>query len=183
MATDIDKLLKRSAAAVGAVFASFSGFLLHAQPPEQALSGFAVGFASTISSLLFLTISVIADRLVPASRRKIFTVLSFFLMLVATGAGVTYQRRFVERTFDCPALTADKLIRGAELTDIAQTALKTEPRSECDLLLDFGGLQEKELVWTRHSLDEGRLLLSQWYLVLAVSVAGAVFSVAEALRR
>lgn len=174
---------KKAGAVVGGVFASFGGFLFHIQPPQQALSGFVVGFASTMSALIFVGASLVFDWVKPAWRRRVFGVLSAVLIILTAVAFFSYQRQFVDLTFDCPAVSSGKLVKGTELTKIAQSALQSKPRTDCDLLLDFGGRQEEELVWTSDSMNRARLRLSDGYIAFAVSVAAAVFCLLEAVRR
>lgn len=180
----VSPIWKKALASVAAVFSSFGGFLTIIQPPQQAPSGFALGFALILSGIAFLAVQVFfVEGLIPVGWRKRsawIVLCAAFVLVIFTG--IKYQQHFVNLTFKCPALTTSTLVRGTELTQIAQTALRSRPRTDCDLLLDFGGEQEEEMVWTRSSLNEARLQLSGWYISFAVGVAASIFFLVELLQ-
>ena len=179
---DIQGLIKRAGEAVAAVFAGFSGFVLNVQPPEGVLNGFTIGFASTLSALLFLVISVFSQRYASDQYRRIFAVLSIFLVIVVAVMGFTYQDAFSRLTLDMPSATGtEKIIIGTEITPQAKDDLSKTHEPLSQLLLDFGGKNARERVWTRESIRASTTKLNNGYIALAVSIAAAVFCIAEAL--
>lgn len=177
---DIQALIKRAGQAVVAVFSGFGGFVFNVQPPQGVLKGFTVGFASTISALLFLLISIFSQRYASDQYRRIFAGLSILLIVVVAIIGFAYQNTFARLTLDLPSVTGtEKIIIGTDLTPLAKEYLAREPLSQ--VLLDLGGKNARERVWTRDSIRAATLELNNWYIALAVSIAAAVFCIAEAL--
>lgn len=89
---------------------------------------------------------------------------------------------FARLTLDLPSVTGtEKIITGTELTPVAQDDLAKTREPLPQLLLDFGGKNARERVWARESIRAATLKLNNGYIVLAVSVAAAVFCIAEAL--
>lgn len=179
---NIEDILKRAGKAVAAVFAAFGGFLTQTQPPEGVLKGFSVGFASTLSALLFLVISVIAKEKFPQKHRRLFIIFSGLLVLGVAITGLGYQRSFAQLTLPLPTKSGtERIVIGTALTPAAASQLQKPGESLTQLVLDFGGKDNRELVWTRNSINASILKLNNNYIALAVFVAAAVFCLAEVL--
>ena len=179
---DIQSMIKRASQAVVAVFSGFGGFVFSVQPPEGVLKGFTVGFASTLSALLFLMISVFSQRYASEQYRRIFTTLSGLLIILVAVTGFLYQNMFARLTLDLPSVArTEKIIIGTELTPPAKDNLEKTHDPLPQLLLDFGGKNAVERVWTRDSIRASTLKLNDGYIAFAVSIAAAVFCIAEAL--
>ena len=180
--SDVQDLVKRASQAVVAVFSGFSGFVLNVQPPEGVLRGFTIGFASTLSALLFLMISVFSQRYASDQYSRIFSALSVFLIIAVAVMGFLYQNMFAGLTLELPSVTGtEKIIIGTELTQLAKDNLAKTHEPLPQLLLDFGGKNAREMVWTRESIRAAMLKLNNGYIALAVSIAAAVFCIAESL--
>jgi hypothetical protein len=179
---DIPGLLKRAGEAVVAVFSAFGGFVLNAQPPEGVLKGFTIGFASTLSALVFLIISVFSQRFASDRYRSIFTALAVLMIIAAAVTGFRYQSMFSALTLDIPSVNkTEKIVIGTDLTQEAKDDLAETHEPLSQLLLDFGGKDSRERVWPRDSIRAATLRLNNGYIALAVSIAAAVFCIAEAL--
>lgn len=180
--SDIQGLVKRAGEAVVAVFSGFGGFVLNVQPPEGVLKGFTIGFASALSALVFLMISVFSQRYASDQYRRIFAALSVLLVVAVAVTGFRYQSMFAQLTLDLPSVKGtEKIITGTELTPLAQDDLAKTHEPLPQLLLDFGGKNARERVWTRESIRASTLRLNNGYIALAVLIAAAVFCIAEAL--
>lgn len=179
---NVEKAIKLGGQAAAGVFSGFGGFLLNVQPPEGVLKTFTIGFASTLSALLFLLISLLSRRYASGRYRGIFVVLSVVLVAVVAVAGFRYQSMFARLTLDLPSgKGTEKIIIGTEFTPIAGQKEKESGEPLSQLVLDFGGKSERERIWTRASLDVATLELNNGYVLLAVSVAATIFCLAEAL--
>ena len=179
---NVQVLIRRAGKAVAAVFAGFGGFVLNVQPPEGIVKGFTIGFASTLSALLFLVISIFSQRYAWNQYRRIFTTLSLLFTLIVVLVGFLYQSTYSALTLDLPSANGtEKIIIGTELTHIAREALAKTNEPLPQLLLDFGGKGARERVWTRESIRAATLMLNDRFIALAVSIAAAIFCVAEVL--
>jgi hypothetical protein len=166
---------KTAVAVVASLFAAFSGFLLNMQPPEQAANGFAVGFASFIATIIFLVVSVLAKKRLRDRLRMFFLAAAMALTVVAVMAGLSYQQKLVVTTFYYPDETGSRYIKGKDLTPRAQKIQASSSRTEAQLVADFGGIPNRELVWSRASLDEAKVALSNSYMLFVITLCAAVF--------
>lgn len=179
---EVQGLIKRAGQAVVAVFAGFGGFVLNVQPPEGVVKGFTIGFASTLSALLFLIISVFSLRYASDRYRRIFAALSVVLILAVAASGFLYQNTYSALTLDLPSVKGkERIITGTELTPAASEALTKTNEPLPQLLLDFGGKDARERVWTRDSIRTATLTLNNRFVALAVSIAAASFCISEAV--
>ena len=179
---NIKDIISRAGKAVAAVFSGFGGFLFNVQPPEGVLKGFTVGFATAISALLFLVISVFVQAKIGKKYRNVLLILSLALVAGAVITGLQYQNTFSSLTVDFPGHSGvEKVVIGDQLTSraAAHEAETGEPVSA--LLLDFGGKDHREQVWTRESVNKAKVRLSNSYLRMSVFIAAAVFCMAELL--
>ncbi len=177
-----ESVIKQGGQAVAAVFSGFGGFVLNVQPPEGVLKAFTIGFASTLSALLFLVISIFSQRYASERYRHIFVALSVALIIVVAITGFRYQDMFARLTLDLPSVNGtEKIIIGTDLTSQAREGLTRTGEPLSQLVLDFGGKDARERVWTRASIRAATLTLNNGYILLSVSVAAAVFCIAEAL--
>src|SRR5262249_559515 len=94
-----------------------------------------------------------------------------------------YQSSLNRLTFSFPPEnTSDRYVAGTELTAPARAVLEQTPsKTIADLVADFGGIPERELVWTRDSINHAKALLVVNNSLLVLSIAGSVFVLAEGL--
>ena len=179
---NVQAVIKQGGQAAAAVFSGFGGFLLNVQPPEGVLKAFTIGFASTLSALLFLVISVLSRRYASERYRGIFVALAVGFVVIVAIAGFRYQSMFARLTLDLPSGEgSEKIIVGTVMTPKASEDLAKSPEPLSQLVLDFGGKGAKERVWTRDSIDAATLELNNGYIFFAVSIAAAVFCITESL--
>jgi energy-coupling factor transporter transmembrane protein EcfT len=179
---DTSRVIEQASKAVAAVFSGFGGFLLNVQPPEGVVKSFTIGFASAVSALLFLLISVVSQRYAARRYKTIFLFLCVALILVVIVAGLRYQNMYQRMTLDIPAASGhEKIIIGTELTTAASDAQKKNGEPLPQLLLDFGGKNQRERVWPRPSISAATLALNNAFTLLSVSLAAAVFCIVDFL--
>lgn len=179
---DISGVVKQASKAVAAVFSGFGGFLLNVQPPEGVVKSFTIGFASAVSALLFLLISVVSQRYAARRYKTIFLFLCIALIIVVIVVGLRYQSMFERMTLDIPAVSGhEKIIIGTELTPAASQAQKMSGEPLPQLLLDFGGKSQRERVWPRTSISAATLALNNAFTLLSVCLAATVFCIVDFL--
>jgi len=178
----IEGMLARAGKAVAAVFSGFGGFLLNVQPPEGVLKGFTVGFATTLSALVFLLLSVLVQWKIHNKYRLVLLVLTIVLGTGVVFTGLHYQSAFGMLTLDLPTQSgSEKIVIGDQLTPHAAARQSQTGESLSRLLLDFGGKSHREDVWTRESINKARVLLSNGYLKMSVFISASIFCFAELL--
>jgi general stress protein CsbA len=175
-------MLARAAKAVAAIFSGFGGFLLKVQPPEGVLNGFTIGLATTVSALVFLFLSVLVQGRIGNKYRLVLLVLTLVLAAAGVFSGLQYQSAFGMLTLDLPAQSgSEKIVVGDQLTQRAAARKAQTGESLSNLLLDFGGKSHREDVWTRESINNAKVLLSNGYLKMSVFISASVFCFAELL--
>jgi hypothetical protein len=171
---------KKATEAVAGVGAAFGGLLLNIQPPDGIASGFAVGFASALSVLIFLAISVIADLVTNKRKyRIIFLIISLPLILGTVLSGLSYEGIYSRNTVSFPDAHGRKIIISQTMTPLATEQLAKNPRTPAQLLLDAGGIDAREKIWQRDSLVNTTINLNNAYILFSVLLSAAVFSVLE----
>ncbi len=175
------------AKAIGVVtflFAAFSGFLRHIAPPEEAGPHFAVGFSSVMTLCVLLLISALPrKKQTKASFWNIFLIVAGVLFMAAVVSGLVYKSNLERLTFPYPADSpAARHVRGTVYTPAAQAeldqhSLKTIPA----LVADFGGISALELVWTRDSINEAKMVLTINYVIVVLTIASGIFCLTEGL--
>jgi len=170
-------VLTKSIEVVGILFAAFGGFLAGIAPPEAADSRFAVGLTSFIALIILMIIAALAR----GGRRRGWITTACVFLVVAIAAGFTYWSLTTKYTFPYPS-TSRKLehIAGTTLTGPASAYRDDHPGiSNSDLLAKFGGIAKKDLVWPPESVRAARLRLMTAYVFLVISIATAIFALAE----
>ena len=175
----MNPVLARAVEAVAFLFAAFSGFLKGIAPPEE-VAQFSVGMASVLALCIFLFISIWLKRRPKHWEHKLWLLLAAALMLVATISGLSYRYSLDRLTFTCPPDNpASRYIAGTQYTPEASAVAQKEGLSAGQVVAKFGGLPNRHLVWALPSIERATIILVTNYLLFALSIAAAVFSLVE----
>ena len=163
---------------IGVLFASFGGFFAGIAPPQAADSRFAVGISSFLALIALLLIAGVSKQ---KKLRKVWLVAACGLSVIVVIAAIYYKTSSDALTFGYPpGSTVVEHIAGTELTAAAREYKEqNEGLSNAQLLAKFGGLQNKEEVWSAASVNHARRKLIVSYMVLVLSISAAIFSLTE----
>ncbi len=181
--THPNPVLARAIQLVGVLFAAFGGFLTNLAPPDELKPAFAVGVASFLTLGVLLLISALAKH-APVEKYKFLWLGSGILTLALFGGlALAYQRNLLLRTFPFPRTTSEtSYVAGTDLTADGRRYVQENPSSSAtDLVLNFGGLDQRARVWTEASIAQSRRTLTILYVALVVCLAAAIFSFAEGI--
>jgi amino acid transporter len=176
-------ILEWAAKTVTFLFAMFGGFLTFIAPPEESNSRFAVGLASFLALVALLLISALVRKpLTKKSRRRWVAAAAVFFVL-ALGASLTYWWNLDRLTFPYPPESKRaEYVAGTRLSPDAQKYRDDNPdKTISNLVADFGGLENRELVWPPDALRMAKLLLLVNYIALVLTMAGAIFCLTESV--
>jgi hypothetical protein len=173
------EVLGRVAEVATFLFAMFGGFLEKVAPPEEANASFALGLGSFMTLVVLLAISVLARRRFSARRRSVWIAVAGVLAVVALAAGLLYQRQLGRLTFFYPpqGAEAERLVRGTRYTPSAQR-LADQGVEPGRILASFGP-ENFSRVWPQEAVEDAKTILTVNYLLLVLSLAGAVFALVE----
>lgn len=168
---------------VTALFAMFGGFLTFVAPPEEANSRFAVGLSSALALVVLLLISALVRRPLRRRSRRRWLGVAVGLSVLAVAAALSYWWNLDRLTFPFPPeSTRAEYVAGTELTPEARQYLAENPSKPVSAVVaDFGGMENRELVWPPHALRRAKMLLIVNYIALVLSLAGAIFCLTEGL--
>lgn len=170
-------ILVKGIEVVGVLFAAFGGFLVGIAPPHTADARFAVGLSSFIALIILFIISALSKR----RFKNYWLIAGCALVVLILAIGYGYKASYDRLVFEYPPGSADaEQIAGTELTsDAADYIKENHGISSAQLLFDFGGLPNKELVWKADSIRNARMQLIVLYVSLVLSISGAIFSLTE----
>ena len=168
---------------VAVLFSAFGGFLTDFAPPGETDSKFAVGIASFIALIVLLLVSFLAKAKLPANYRALWLSFAVILFVLTVVFGLSYNKSLDELTFPYPPEnTKAEYVRGSVLTADAQVYWSENPqKTTSQVVADFGGLPNRELVWTANSILEARLLLTKGYVLFVLTLSGTIFGLVEGL--
>ena len=166
------------------LFSAFSGFLGNIAPPEEAGAGFAVGFASILSLCVLLFVSYLAHIKLTAKRfRNIVLVAAAILIVVGIVSGLMYNANLNALTVGLPPEAPEaRHVVGTEFTDFGKAQRDKNPSASlATFIYDNGGAEALNRLWKQDSLNRAKQVLLVNYVILVLSIAGAVFFLAEGL--
>jgi len=171
-------ILARAIQIVGVLFAAFGGFLASVAPPDElkpALAFLTLG--------VLLLVSALARHAPPDKHKFLWLGAGTLTLVLFGGLGLAYQRSLLVRTFPFPRTTSTtSFVAGTELTADGRRYVAENPASSTtDMVLNFGGLDQRARVWTEASINRSRTVLLTLYLSLVVCVAATIFSFTEGL--
>jgi hypothetical protein len=173
------EVLARAVEVVAFLFAAFSGFLKGIAPPEEATAGFSIGIASFLTLCVLLLLSTRVRKKSSTAERRLWVGVAGVLTVVALAAGLRYFHLREELTFSYPPDNPKaEYIAGTQYTSKA-AALAGKDLSPSQIVAQFGGLPNKQLVWSPASMARARMILITYYLLFVLSLAGGIFSLAE----
>ena len=173
-------LIARAIGIVTFLFAAFGGYLRTIAPPEEANSRSAVGFASILCLCLLLLITGLLQWRLVKHYKQGFLFGAAILFVLAVVSGLVYKYNYDRLVFAYPPEEkTPSRIAGLSLSGEAEK--KKDGRSNSQLVADFGGLPNIELVWSDESIRRAKLLLIVNYVAFVLCVAGIVFGLSEGL--
>ena len=177
------QILTRAIEIVTFLFAAFGHFLLDIAPPEEGGSRMAVGIASFLTLGVLLYISALAKAAPAEKHRKAWFLAAGLLLVAAIVAAPWYRSNLLQHTFPFPTTgSPTSFMKGTELTPRADQYWTSNPqKTEQEVVLDFGGVADRELVWTASSIRKATMILTVHYLVVVLSLAMAIFCVTEGI--
>jgi hypothetical protein len=179
------ELLARGIEVVTFLFAMFGGFLTAIAPPEETDAKFAVGISSFFALVVLLFIAVFVKKSRQKKYQKIWLGVAAFAFLLSMPSAFFYKSYLNQLTFPYPP---DKIkaewVRGTELTPLAREYQASLPGiTPAELVANFGGMGNRELVWTPNSINRAKLILLVNYTLLVMSLALTIFCLTEGLLR
>jgi hypothetical protein len=170
--------LYRAVGAVGFLLAAFSGFLRGIAPPEE--SAYSVGIASFLMLCIVLLLSTRARNGTTLSSPKLWIGLSAALTVVAAGSAILYWQSREKLTFQYPPERPEgEYVAGTQYTSRAQAWAEATGQNASQIVAKFGGLTQRNRVWSDDSIRRAKLILVTTYLCCVLSLAAAVFSLVE----
>jgi ABC-type transport system involved in multi-copper enzyme maturation permease subunit len=188
----ITTIIKTSVQVILLFFGLFGGFLLHAAPPDyNSEFKLVIGLAQFVSLLLFLLISVVLNLYAKRRQKGAPLLLKVWLLLI-----VVFVVGFIVMVFryyqHFNTLTVwqstwkIRFIRGTELTEESTRHCKeykiSAYKCESHLLNIFytsGEIAFENALWTEASVQENRSRLFRDYVLLIITLSGALFSLVE----
>ena len=176
-------ILSKGIEVVSFLLAAFSGFLKNIAPPEEANATFAVGLSSVLTLVVFLLASALSKSRFRKKYKKIWLSASAAFFLVAIIAAFVYKGNTDELTFAYPpGNTKAEFIGGTVFTPEGQAYRASHPQETIsELVADYGGIAQRELIWTRDSIHWASMKLTINYVLLIVSLAGTIFGLTEGI--
>jgi hypothetical protein len=170
-------LLIKGTKVVGVLFAAFGGFFVGIAPPQAADAKFAVGLSAFLALIVLFIISALCKK----KYRSVWLITACVLSVVIMFAAYYYKSNYDALAFEYPpGNTPVEHIAGTELTQDAREYKQKNPNlSSSQLLAKFGGLENKDEVWTEESISKARTKLIGSYVFLVLAIAGAVFALTE----
>lgn len=170
--------LYRAVGAVGFLLAAFSGFLKGIAPPEE--SAYSVGIASFLALCIVLLLSARAKAGSKHSRPRLWIGVSAALTVIAAGSAILYWQSREKLTFQYPLENPEgEYVAGTQYTSRAQAWAEATGQNASQIVAKFGGLTQRNRVWSDDSIRRAKLILITTYLCCVLSLAGAVFSLVE----
>jgi hypothetical protein len=172
-------LLARTIQTVVVLFGAFGGFLTAIAPPE--VSTIATGTASLGALVLFLFATTLIRKGAKRRLLKIWAGVAGACTVIAIIAAVVYQSNLEALTFGWPPATLEQRhVRGSELTPHAMRySEEHSEKSVSEVLADFGGLGNRELVWPESSISAAKRRLTTNYLLVVLGFSVAIASLLE----
>jgi hypothetical protein len=179
------ELLARGIEVITFLFAMFGGFLTTIAPPEETEAKFAVGLSSFSALIVLLFIAVFVKKWQQKKYQKIWLGVATFAFILAITSAFFYRSYLNQLTFPYPPEnTKAEWVRGTELTPLAKEYQASLPAiTPAELVANFGGMGNRELVWTQDSINRAKLILLVNYTLLVTSLALTVFCLTEGLLR
>lgn len=176
-------IARRSVEFVVFIMGAFSGVLNSIAPPDETKAAMMIGIASFAALIILLIISAIADRRIESGKRIVWIVVAFVLGAVFVVSALRYNNDRSRLTMlwppDNPSQTL-YVTGGDKFTPSAQEIKRQHPEYTPERLVSgFGGIDKRTSVWSAEAIREASRTLNIDYLVVVLSVATAIFSIAE----
>jgi len=176
-------VLEWSVKIVTFLFAMFGGFLTFIAPPEEANSRFAVGLSSCLTLVVLLLISALVKdpRRLKSRKKWLAVAIAFFALAVVTA--LFYWWNLNSLTFPYPPESKKaEYVAGTRLTPDAQKYKDENPgKTISNIVADYGGMENRELVWSLDAIRNARMMLLINYIALVLSLATTIFCLTEGI--
>lgn len=179
------KLLKETWKEIGFLLAVAGGFWGLLQPPIGAHPEAYTGFVG--SAVLAAALGVRATLNVWGAKPWVIPVvlsLALVSLIAAVGGFYVYvpDRSSLVFTYEVDVGNRVEVIRGTEYQPHIAAIKQKSVLTDEDLLGEAGGIDARELVWTRASLDEAERHLAGLYMLTALTTLLSIMFSLEVLR-
>jgi hypothetical protein len=176
---DYKKLLASFIEVVAFLLAAFGGFLKNVAPPLQVGASYPVGIFSFLTLITLLAVSAISRRRADPVAKRRWAIAGIVLGVLALGAGIAYLRALDNHTYPQRSELANRKICAADtyLTTDAARYRQANPGTTAEDLEQ--NLPDND-IWTPAGIQRAETLLLVSYLVLVLSISGAIFCLIEA---
>jgi len=179
------RLLRDGTELVAVLLAAFHGFLFNLAPTEEIRKSSSIGITSFILLIVLLFIIFFRRRRQQLqSYRKWMLIAAIACALLGPVLFFVYLKETNRLTFVYPPDDphAQSYVRGKVLTPKAKKWKDDHPGISDSWLVDnFGGIDDKEKVWTHESIGAAEIELTVSYVLFVVLLAGAVLCLLEGL--
>lgn len=180
---DTKNIIITAAEVVAFLFVAFSGFLTNIAPPE-ADANFAIGISSSFALIILLFAMALSRNLPKKKYLLAWLIAAMACFIVAAIFAFKYKNDTEKLTFLFPPESKEeKYVKGTEMTPLARAHKDKTGKNDSEVVAALGGLPSKEKVWTPESIARSKQVLVIDYVVLIVSIAGAIFALTEGIIR
>jgi hypothetical protein len=178
--TNTKAILVKAVEVVVFIFAVFGGFLSGIAPPEEANAKFSVGVSSFFALVILLLIAAISSNTPVRKYKKWWLTAASAAFLFALAAAFSYKSNLERFTFPYPpeSLKAE-YIAGTEMTAEAKDYQEKSGRTTSGVVAAFGGLSNREKVWSSSSIQKAQRILIVNYVALVLSFSISIFCLTE----
>ena len=178
------RILAVAVEVVAFLFAAFGGFLVGIAPPDEADASFAVGLGSVLALGVLLWMAAAKRSWFRGRRRKVLLLLAAGCLVLAAVVSTSYWHQRDRLTFPYPPGQVEpRYLAGTEFTAPGRRYVEThgETKTLSEMVDEFGGLANRERIWTRESMGRARMLLIGLYLASVLTISVGIFSLTEGL--
>src|SRR5262249_37244488 len=116
--------------------------------------------------------------------KKIWLIVASVFFVAAIVFGTLYKSNLDRLTFPFPPETIKaEYVGGTEMTQEAKEHKDRTGKSDAAVVAAFGGLVNREQVWSAESNRRAKLSLTMNYVALVLSLASTIFCLTEGILR
>lgn len=177
--------LATGVALVGYLLGAFGGFKTYTAPPLNPLTGttsnFAIGVASFSALFILLVVSAISRSWSKRKHRRIWIGCSAVMFGGFMLTSWVYFGRLQEYSFRYPDVENASVYHiGLEPTPRGASYIQTNSSLTWSKIIDeFGGIDQISYIWTPASIHRLQRYFVALYVVMLISMAGAIFGLTE----
>jgi hypothetical protein len=176
---DTKEILATAVEVISFLFVAFSGFLTKIAPPE-ADATFAIGISSFFALIVLLFAKALSKKLPRQKYIFAWCIAALACFVAAVSSGFAYKGYTDRLTFAFPpgSIKAE-YIKGTEMTPLARSYQSRTGKTDAEVVAAFEGPANRDKVWFPQSIQRSRQILTANYVVLVLTMAGAIFALTE----